>query len=377
MVSAETKAEPPASLNVPARPPAAQALPGPAQLGTEADEDRSMTGLIRRMTARASLGALAGLALVGLAPAELAPVGLGLAGLPLATGVGAAEPAQQSYASPEDAAAALAAASRSHDATTLRSVLGPGSEALLNSGDHYADEAAQNRFVTGYEAHHQLVPQGADRTVLDIGINDWQLPIPLVRRNSRWSFDSREGAQEIVDRRIGGNEIAAIRVSLAYVDAQNDYFARKKQQTGTGEYASRLVSTPNRHDGLYWPAEDGQTDSPLEPLVAQAKDEGYPGEITRQKPVPYQGYFFRILYSQGAEAPDGAKNYVRNGSMTGGFALVAWPAVYGSSGIMSFIVNQDGIVFQNDLGPETGHLVGRMTQFNADPSWARVNLTDQ
>ena len=198
------------------------------------------------------------------------------------------------------------------------------------------------------------------RTVLDIGTNDWQLPIPLVRRDSRWYFDSREGAQEIVDRRIGGNEIAAIRVSLAYVDAQNDYFERKKQQTGTGEYAQRLVSTPGKHDGLYWPAEDGQEDSPLEPLVAQARDEGYPGEMTRQKPVPYQGYFFRILYSQGAEAPGGAKNYVRNGSMTGGFALVAWPAIYGSSGIMSFIVNQDGIVFQKDFGPETARIAARI-----------------
>lgn len=320
-----------------------------------------MTGLIQRIANCASLAALAGLVLA----------------IAMAMGVCAAEPAQQSYASPDDAAAALAAASRSHDTMALRAVLGPGSEALISSGDRYADEAAQNRFVAGYDAHHQLVPQGADLTVLDIGTNDWELPIPLVRRDARWYFDSHRGAQEIVDRRIGGNEIAAIRVSLAYVDAQNDYFAREKQQTETGEYAQRLVSAPGRHDGLYWPAQDGQEDSPLEPLVAQAKDEGYPGEITGKRPLPYQGYFFRILYSQGADAPDGAKNYVRNGSMTGGFALVAWPAAYAASGIMSFIVNQDGIVFQKDLGPETARVAGRMTQFNADPSWARVNVTDQ
>jgi hypothetical protein len=332
-------------------------------VGTEADEDRTMTaliqmtGLIQRIAACASSGAMVGLA--------------------LAMGVGAAEPVQQSYASPDDAATALAAAARSHDAAALRAVLGPGSEALITSGDRYADEAAQSRFAESYDAHHELVPQGTERMVLDIGTNDWPLPIPIVRQESRWYFDSHEGAQEIIDRRIGGNEIAAIRVSLAYVDAQNDYFERKKQQTGTGEYAQSLVSTPGKHDGLYWPAADGQEDSPFEPLVAQAEDEGYPGELTHGKLTPYQGYFFRILHSQGAEAPEGAKNYVRNGSMTGGFALIAWPASYASSGIMSFIVNQDGIVFQKDLGPETARVAGRITQFNSDASWARVNVTEQ
>ena len=221
------------------------------------------TGLIRRIAACASSGAMAGLA--------------------LAMGVCAAEPAQQSYASPDDAAAALAAAARSHDTAALRAVLGPGSDALISSGDRYADEAAQNRFVASPMMRIiELVPQGAERTVLDIGTNDWPLPIPICYAGSRGGIStSREGAQEIIDRRIGGNEIAAIRVSLAYVDAQNDYFDRKKQQTGTGEYAQRLVSTPGKHDGLYWPATDGQEDSPLEPLVAQAEDEGYPGEMTR------------------------------------------------------------------------------------------------
>jgi hypothetical protein len=365
MVRAATRAGPPARFSVqaaqtptPARLQGAEPHRGGAARGhAEANEDRTMTGFIQRMAACASLGAMVGLALV--------------------MGVGAAEPAQQSYVSADDAATALAAAARSHDTAALRTILGPGSEALINSGDRYADEAALRRFVEAYDKHHELVPQGTERMVLDIGANDWPLPIPIVQRQSRWYFDSREGAQEIVDRRIGGNEIAAIRVSLAYVDAQNDYFQRKKQQNGTGEYAQRLVSTPGKNDGLYWPAADGQQDSPLEPLVAQAEDEGYPGEMLHGKLTPYQGYFFRILYSQGAEAPDGAKNYVQNGSMTGGFALIAWPASYASSGIMSFIVNQDGIVFQKDLGPETARLAGRMMQFNSDPSWARVNVTDQ
>jgi hypothetical protein len=316
-----------------------------------------MTGLIRRMAARASLGAMAGLA--------------------LAMGVHATETGQQSYTSPDDAAAALVAATRAHDTAALRSVLGPGSNALITSGDRFADEAAESRFAGSYDAHHALVPRGTERMVLNVGTNDWQLPIPIVQREGRWYFDSREGTQEIIDRRIGGNEIAAIRVSLAYVDAQNDYFGRQKQQTGNGEYARRLVSAQGKHDGLYWPAADSQEDSPLEPLVTRAREEGYPGEMLHGKLAPYQGYFFRILYSQGTETPGGAKNYVQNGRMTGGFALLAWPARYASSGIVSFVVNQDGVVFQKDLGPESARIAGNITQFNADPSWARVNVTDQ
>jgi hypothetical protein len=316
-----------------------------------------MTRLIQKMAARAYLGVIAGLS--------------------LGMGVYAAEPAQQSYASPDDAAAALAAAARSHDSVALRTVLGPGSRALITSGDRHADEAAENRFAESYEAHHALVPQGTERMALNIGTNDWQLPIPIVQRGGRWYFDAREGSQEIIDRRVGGNEIAAIRVSLAYVDAQNDYFEREKRRTGNGEYAQRLVSTQGKHDGLYWPTSEGQEGSPLEPLVTQAREEGYPGEMLHGKLAPYQGYFFRILYSQGTETLDGAKNYVQGGRMTGGFALIAWPARYASSGIMSFVVNQDGIVFQKDLGPESARVAGNITQFNADSSWARINVTDQ
>ncbi len=328
-----------------------------AAVGVEADEDRTMTGLIQRMAVRVCIGVVAALALM--------------------VGVYAAGPPQKGYASSEEAAAALAAAARSHDATALHAVLGPGSEALLNSGDRIADVEAQRRFVEAYDAKHVLVPEGADRAILNVGSNDWPLPIPIERRNGQWSFDAHEGAQEIIDRRIGRNEIAAIRVSLAYVDAQQDYFDRKKQQTGIGEYARRIVSAPGKQDGLYWPVAEGEEDSPFEPLVAQAKDEGYPGETVDRKPMPYQGYFFRILSSQGAEAPDGAKNYVRNGRMTEGFALIAWPANYASSGIMTFIVNQDGIVFQKDLGPDTARIAAKITQFNSDPSWARVNVTEQ
>jgi hypothetical protein len=328
-----------------------------AEEGVEADEDRMMTRLFQRIAGRASLGALASLVLV--------------------VSVYAAGPVQRGYDTPEEAAAAFAAAARSHDRAALSAVLGPGSENLVSSGDRYADEAAQQRFAEFYDARHALVPESQDRMILNVGTNDWPLPIPIVRRDGKWYFDSHEGAQQILDRRIGRNEIAAIRVSLAYVDAQQDYFNRKKQETGTGEYAQRMVSTSGRRDGLYWPSTEGLEDSPLEPLVAQAREEGYPGKMVQQKPVPYQGYLFRILLSQGDEAPGGAKMYVQNGRMTGGFGLIAWPVTYASSGIMTFIVNQDGIVFQKDLGPDTAQIAAKITQFNSDPSWARVNVTDQ
>jgi hypothetical protein len=316
-----------------------------------------MTRLIQRLAVRAYFGAMAALV--------------------LAMAAHAAGPSQQSYASADDAAAALVAAARSQDTAALRAVLGPGSEALISSGDRFADETARRRFVEAFDIKHAIVPRDDHRMGLDVGANEWELPIPIVERGGRFYFDSREGAQEVVDRRIGGNEIAAIRVALAYVDSQNDYFKRARRQTGTGEYARRIVSTQGKHDGLYWPKADGQEDSPLEPLFAQARDEGYPGEMLHGKVLPYQGYMFRVLYSQGAESPDGPKKYEQNGRMTGGFALIAWPASYASSGIMSFIVNQDGVVFQKDLGRETARLAGNITEFNSDPSWARISLTDQ
>ena len=328
-----------------------------ARVVATASEDRTMIGLGQRMTLRAILGTVAGLALV--------------------MAVYAAPATQPSYASSDEAAAALAAAARSQNTVALRTVLGPGGAPLVSSGDRYADEAALRRFAEEYDTRHALVPQGPDRMMLEVGSDDWQLPIPIVQRNGRWHFDAHEGTQEIVDRRIGRNEIAAIRVCLFYVDAQDDYFGRKKQETGSGVYAERLVSTRGKNDGLYWPAADGQDESPLQPLVTQAQDEGYPGQLLHQSLVPYQGYFFRVLFAQGAEAPGGAKKYLQNGRMTGGFALIAWPATYGSSGIMSFIVNQDGIVFQKDLGPDTRRLAASVAQFNSDPSWARVNVTDQ
>jgi hypothetical protein len=288
-----------------------------------------------------------------------------------------ATPPQATFATPDDAVAALLSALQSNDTTALGKIFGPGSEKLLDSGDKVADRNARAKFLTSYRAKHELTKRDDGTMVLVVGDNDWPLPMPLVQADGQWHFDSARGADEIVDRRIGRNEIAAIRVALTYVDAQQDYFARRKAETGTGEYAQHLVSTNGRHDGLYWPATAGETESPLGPLVDQAVDEGYPGATSARRMIPYQGYFFRILKAQGDDAPGGAKGYIRNGRMTEGFALLAWPASYGASGVMTFQVNQGGVVFQKDLGPRTETLAREITRFDPDLSWARVDVSDK
>jgi hypothetical protein len=287
-----------------------------------------------------------------------------------------AEPtAAAGFTTADEAVGALIAALTANDTAALHRVLGPGSESLINSGDRYADQRRREMFLTAYGEQHKLVLSGDNRMVLNVGKNDWPTPIPLVKQGALWRFDTAAGAQEIINRRIGRNEIAAIRVSVFYTDAQKDYFERLKQTAGGGEYAQRLISTSNKQDGLYWPAGEGELESPLAPLIAQTIDEGYPGAIVSGKPIPYQGYYFRILKGQGDNAPGGAKDYIADGKMTSGFALVAWPATYGVSGIMTFVVDQDGVVFQKDLGERTA-LAGAMTRFDPDLSWARVDITE-
>jgi hypothetical protein len=294
-----------------------------------------------------------------------------------APGESGAADRQAGFASADEAVGALAAAIKANDLPALLRIFGPGSGNLINSGDRIADQNRREMFLKAYDEHHKLVASGEDGMVLDVGKNDWPMPIPLVKQGSVWHFDTAAGAREIINRRIGRNEIAAIRVSVSYVDAQKDYFARLKQATGTGEYAQRLVSTPDKHDGLYWPAAAGELASPLAPLVDQAIEEGYPGGLVSGKPIPYQGYYFHILKAQGDNAPGGAKDYVTGGKMTGGFALVAWPATYGVSGIMTFLVDQDGVVFQKDLGTYTAALAARTARFDPDLSWARVDISEK
>jgi hypothetical protein len=277
------------------------------------------------------------------------------------------------FATPDEAAAGLVAAARAGNVAEMHDVLGPNSVALLYSGDPVADEQAREKFVAAYDAKHALTQGAGGRMVLTVGANDWPLPIPIVKEGGQWHFDSLQGVQDLIDRRIGRNEIAAIRTALAYVDAQKLYFTMMRTQ-GAGMYAQRLVSRPGQHDGLYWPAVAGAPESPLEPLVEQAVEEGYPGADRGGKKLPYQGYYFDILTGQGDSAPGGALNYVVDGRMTRGFALIAWPAIYGASGIMTFEVNQDDVVFQKDLGPATAARVRAITLFNPDLSWTRVDL---
>ena len=280
----------------------------------------------------------------------------------------------QTFATAEQAVAALVDALRGEKQGAAQAVLGPASEKLVNSGDKYSDAAERQKFLTAYEAQHKLVPAAPGQMALQVGNDDWPFPIPLVQAEGRWRFDAKAGAQELIDRRIGRNEIAAIRTALAYVDAQKAFFALTGQ-SGQAQYAQRLVSAPGKHDGLYWPANEGEAASPLAPLMAQAQEEGYPGERVAGKPVPFHGYYFRILTGQGTSASEGARDYLSGGRMTNGFALIAWPASYGASGIMSFIVNQDGIVFQKDLGPDTA-VAARTKLFDPDLSWARVDVVN-
>ena len=285
-------------------------------------------------------------------------------------------PTARTFDTPAAAVDALVAALRSNDQAALHAILGPGSSKLLDSGDRVADAESRKRFLAAYEVRNALVARGTDRVVLQVGADDWPWPFPLEKVAGRWTFDSRRGAQQIVDRRIGRNEIAAIRTALAVVDAEKLYF-QLAAKSGTGEYAQRLASAPGRHDGLYWPQAEGEPESPLAPLVEQAQDEGYPGELVAGKPSPYQGYFFRILAGQGPNAPGGAMDYRVNGRMTKGFGLIAWPARYGASGIMTFVVNQDGIVFQKDLGPRTDTIAPAMKLLDPDLSWARIDVVNQ
>jgi Protein of unknown function (DUF2950) len=284
---------------------------------------------------------------------------------------------QRSFASAEEAATAFVAVLRDQQEADLLAILGPEGDRVIDSGDRYADQELHKRFIALYDEKHAIDLKDPGRAELDVGPNDWPMPIPLVENNGRWTFDTKAGAQTIVDRRIGRNELSAIRTLLACADAQQDYFERARQANGSGEYAARLVSTPERRDGLYWPVEEGEAASPLGPLIDAAQDAGYPGELVSGKPIPYEGYYFRILKAQGPSGDGGARNYVRSGRMTGGFALIAWPAVPDSTGIMTFIVGPDGDVYQKDLGPTTARIAAAMTTFNPDLTWSRVAMTNE
>jgi len=281
-----------------------------------------------------------------------------------------ASQAQQAFPSPEDAAAGLAAAVKTGTKGAILKVLGRDAEEIVESGDDVADAETRQRFLTAYDAKHSVKAEGNKKATLILGADDFPFPIPLVNNKGGWEFDSGAVRIEILYRRIGRNELDAIQTCLAYVDAQNEYADKDRTGEGAGVYAQRIVSSPGKKDGLFW--RDDRDPSPLGELAAQASNEGY--KVDGQG-APYHGYYFRILKGQGSDAPGGALYYVVRGKMIGGFALIAYPAEYDNSGVMTFLVNHSGTVYQRDLGKHTGIIAKRIMLFDPDQTWRKVDAT--
>ena len=279
--------------------------------------------------------------------------------------------APTSFSSPEKAVETLMAALRSDDNSKLLAILGPGSQAIVSSGDPIADKAGRERFLRLYDEKKAVEMAGTGKAVLSVGNDDYPFPIPVVKKGDGWVFDTMAGKEEILNRRIGRNELEVIDVLRAYVDAQREYASKVRAGTHVMEFAQKIRSTPGKRDGLYWETKEGEEESPLGPLAAEAAHEGYV-KPKSGNPSPYHGYYFRILKGQGKSADGGAFDYVVNGKMILGFALVAYPAQYGASGIMTFIVNQNGIVHQKDLGRNTGKIAAAIQQYEPDKSWKKV-----
>jgi DUF2950 family protein len=296
-----------------------------------------------------------------------------LAALMVAGFAGAAT-AQQDYPSPAAAADALAAAVKGGNDKSVLAVLGPGGNEIISSGDEVADKATRQRFIEAFDQKHAIEQEGDKKAVLTVGADDYPLPIPILRnKKGTWSFDTDSGRREILFRRIGRNELETIQSCLAYVDAQREYASKDRDGKGAGAYAERIVSSAGRKDGLYWPsAQETTNESPLGELFAAASARGYRTDAGH---IPYHGYYYKVLTRQGPAAEGGPANYIVNGRMIGGFALVAYPATYRNSGVMTFIVNHAGTVYEKDLGPNTPKLAEEMVWFNPDQTWSKVDTT--
>jgi len=283
----------------------------------------------------------------------------------------AASPGQRTFASPGEAVQAFVEGMKAGDMEVLASILGPEGRDLISSGDAVADKQDRARFVRSYEESNKLERPTETKAVLVIGQDQWPLPIPVVKEGETWRFDSAAGKEEILSRRIGQNELDTIQVCLAYVDAQREYARVPRGGDGLLTYAMKFRSDEGIKNGLYWPTKEGEALSPLGVLVANARAEGYSRKASSGTPTPYHGYFYRILTAQGPDAPGGAYDYVVNGKMIGGFALVAHPAQYGVSGVMTFIVNNEGVVYQKDLGRDTETIARTMETYNPDSTWKK------
>jgi hypothetical protein len=279
---------------------------------------------------------------------------------------------QTMFVSAQEAVNALVAAVQEDNDAALTAIFGPDSQDLVSSGDPVADQNGRGRFLEVYAEKHSLINEDDGKVILHIGNQDYPFPIPIVQRGNVWLFDTQAGKEEILDRRIGRNELHIIEVLHAYTDAQREYAAMTCSSDGTPEFAQQLISSEGKKDGLYWETAEGEKESPFGPLIAEAVQKGYAGRLaTEEDAEPYYGYYFKILKAQGEHANGGAFNYVVDGRMILGFGLVAYPAKYGSSGIMTFLVNQEGVIYEKDLGEDNTAKAADMTLFNPDQTWKR------
>jgi hypothetical protein len=279
-------------------------------------------------------------------------------------------PVEMKFATPEAAATTLMQAFKNNDASKLEAIFGRGVMQEVASGDPTSDRNDRELIALAMEQSSRWAPLGADKSELIIGDEEWPFPVPLVKTGSEWRFDGEGAKEEVLVRRIGRNELDVIGFCTAYVGMQREYASEAHDGKPAGLFAQRLRSSSGREDGLYWPKEPGKRRSPLGDVAAEATAEGY--NVNKSSPTPFWGYFFRVLTAQGDAAPGGRKSYVVNGDMSGGFALVAFPAKYASSGVMTFVVNQDGVVYEKDLGRDTPTLAPRLTEYNPDASWSRA-----
>jgi len=284
-----------------------------------------------------------------------------------------AAPTGQLYTTPEKAVDGFIGAVRSFDVNTLTSVFGKEAAAIFVTDNTVADENNRKRFLELYDSQHQLTKTKSGAMVLTVGSGQaaWPFPIPIVKTKKGWGFDTAAGSDEIFNRRVGRNELQTIQTCLAIVAAQYEYYSRDRDGDGIREYAQVIRSSPGLRDGLFWPAEAGETQSPLGELFAAAAHEGYKAENTG-----YHGYRYKILSAQGPAAPDGAYDYVVRDNQIGGFAIYAYPASYGESGVMTFIVNHSGVIYEQDLGEQSETEIGKLSTFNPGTGWVRVPAKD-
>jgi len=279
---------------------------------------------------------------------------------------------QKSFGSPEEAVNALVTAVRADDKKEMLSIMGSGGKELISSGDEATDKEGREKFLKAYDEMNKLEEESANKVLLHVGTDDWTLPIPIIKKNNTWFFNTKAGKEEVLNRRIGRNELNVIEVLHAYVDAQREYANKDCKGGGAREFAQKFISTEGKHDGLYWEAKEGEEKSPLGLFVAQAAKEGYTEKVAVINFSPFHGYYYRILKGQGKHATGGAYDYVVRGKMILGYAAVAYPAQYRNSGIMTFIVNQEGIIYQKDLGKNTERIAKAMKKFDPDSKWKKV-----